>query len=272
MTERYDTDLMESLVRLSTPQLDAMLRSELEKERPDEHAVRLILRILRKREADYPVVFNSRIDAAWKKYERKTRSAASCFRGPLVRAAAVAVLCSVLLFGMPQEASASGFFDRIAAWSESIFGLFSRCDRDGVPGEYVFRTDHPGLQELYDAVSELGVTAPVVPMWLDETYQLQYYNSNITPITTKILAVFSGTEGDAVIELNVYSDNIPRKFQKDEQEAKEYESNGIIHYIFRNNERWTVVWTEDNIECSLVIECKEDMLYRILDSIYTMED
>ena len=43
--------------------------------------------------------------------------------------------------------------------------------------EYVFETDHPGLQQIYDAVVEMGVTEPVVPMWVPEGYDLVEYKA-----------------------------------------------------------------------------------------------
>ena len=38
-----------------------------------------------------------------------------------------------------------------------------------------------------------------------------------------------------------------------------------------NNERINAVWTISNTECSIVTDCQEDV-YKILKSIYTMED
>ena len=272
MKEQFNVSLLESLAQLSTPQLDTMLRSELKKELPDEYAVRLILKVLRNREFDYPVVSNEQIDNAWKKYEKKIQPVASSFKKPLLKAAAILIICSMFLLALPQEASAASFFDRIATWTESIFQLFSRSDLDNAQKEYIFQTEHPGLQELYNAVTELGVTTPVVPMWLDMEYEFDNCEVVTTPHTTKIVAIFLRGDSEAVFEHNVYFDNIPRRFQKDEQQAEKYERNGICHYIFRNKKKWTVVWTNDNIECSLYITCQEDALYKILDSIYTMEE
>ena len=48
--------------------------------------------------------------------------------------------------------------------------------------------------------------------------------------------------------------------------------NGVIHNLFRNEELWTVVWTRDNVECSVFIDCQEDALRRVLESIYVMEE
>lgn len=272
MKEQFNVSLLASLEQLSTPQLDAMLRLELEKELPDEHAVRLILKVLRDRESDYPVVLNEQIDNAWKEYERKTQPAASSFKKSLVKAAAILVLCSMFLFVLPQEATAISFFDRIAAWTESIFQLFSGNDDANTQKEYIFQTDHAGLQELYDIVTNLGVTAPIVPMWLDIGYEFVSCDVIKTPHTTKLTAGFLQQEQEAIFEINIYSNNISREFHKDVQQAKKYERNGIIHYVFENTGSWTIVWTRDNLECFITIDCPEENVYHIIDSIYTMEE
>lgn len=272
MKEFNNTSLRETLEQLPTLELDAMLRAELEKEPPDEHAVRLILKVLREREADYPVETNEQIDKAWREYEKKTAPDHPNFRTPLLKAAAILLICGLLLFTLPQEASAGSFFDRITAWTESIFELFSPSDSGKVQKEYVFRTEHPGLQELYDTVTELGVTVPVVPMWLDEGYELADCKVINTPVATRVTATFLHRNDAAMLEINVFSQNAPAEYHKNEPDAKKYESNSVIHNVFRNEELWTVVWTKENIECFLTIDCQEDVLYQILDSIYTMEE
>lgn len=272
MKEFNNASLRETLERLSTPELDAILRAELEKEPPDEYAVRLILKVLREREADYPVETNEQIDKAWKEYEKKTAPSQTKFRTPLLKVAAILLVCGLLLFTLPQEASAGSFFDRITAWTESIFELFSPSDFGKVQKEYVFRTEHPGLQELYDTVTKLGVTVPVVPMWLDEGYVLVYCKAINTPTTTKVTASFRCGNKEVLYELNIYSQNIAREYHKNAPDAEQYESGGVIHNMFLNRELWTVVWARDNVECSIIIECQEDVLYGILDSIYTSEE
>lgn len=272
MKEFNNTSLRETLEQLPTPELDAMLRKELGKEPPDEYAVRLILKVLREREADYPIESNEQIDKAWKEYEKKTAPDQPIFRTPLLKAAAILLVCGLLLFTLPQEASAGSFFDRIAAWTESIFELFSPSDSGKAQKEYVFETDHPGLQELYDTVTELGVTVPVVPMWLDEGYELVDCKVINTPTTQKVSATFFGDGKEIVFELNIYSKNIAREYHKNEPDVEDFESNGVFHNIFQNEGLWTVVWARDNIECSIFIECQEDVLHQIIDSIYTMEE
>lgn len=272
MKERSDVSLLESLKQLTTPQLDDMLRAELEKELPEEHTVRLILKVLRSREADCPVVHNEQIDAALETYRRKVDSAADKSGKSLRKAAAIVILCGLLLVSLPQNAAARGLFDRIAAWTGSVFLLLSPGDPDNPSKEYVFRTEHPGLQAIYDTVSELGVTTPVVPTWLDPEYGTYRQKIYTTRTNTKVRTTFTNGDKEAVFEVNIYADSIPREFHKEEQPVEIHEFNGTDYYIFRNKEMWTVVWAKDNIECSIVIDCQEDVLYKILDSIYTVED
>jgi len=265
MKERFDVSTLE---QLSTPQLDAMLHAQLNAQQPDDHAVRLILRVLRAREADVPVQTNEKVHRAWKTYTRKT--AAHSVSGKAVfRIAAVVALCLTVLLLLPQEAAAGNLFDRLISWTESFFQFFGR---EEPPMEYEFRTSHPGLQKLYDTVSAQGVTVPVVPMWLDEAFELEYYEVIETPTTTKLLAVFFNGEKEAVFEFNIYTDAIPREFHKNNPEEKPYEVDRIIHYVFKNNGQWIAAWENGNVECFVTVDCSERDIYRMIDSIYITED
>ena len=273
MKDQNNVGLLESLEQLPTSDLDAMLHTELEKEFPAEDTIRLILSVLREREVDSPLVFSPQIAKSWDCYQKKTIKDSEQNKWPLSKTAAIFILCGVLLFALPQKAQAESFFDRVAAWTESIFELISQRNQEGYTSkEHVFQTDHPGLQELYEVVTELEVTAPVVPMWLDERYILEYYDRITTPAYTKITAYFSNGEIEAVYELSIYSDNIPREFHKNGVDVETHESNGIIHYLFRNINTWSIVWIKDNLECTLSLDCQKDDVYRIIDSIYAMEE
>lgn len=272
MKDQNNANLLNSLEQLPTSDLDIMLHSELEKEFPAADIVQLILKILREREVNLPVMSNPKIDKAWATYLRETSQEPLILNEPLKKVAAILILCSLLLFTMPQKAQAESLFSRIATWTENVFELFDQWNQGRTPKEYIFQTEHPGLQELYNTVSELGVVAPVVPMSLDNGYTLESCETFVTPTHNKVIANFSCNNKTAIYELNIYSDSVPRKFHKNMESVATHESNGIIHYLFRNNELWTVVWTRDNLECYIVIECQEEVIYQLLDSIYSMED
>lgn len=271
MKELNKSSLSQTLEKLPTSELDIMLRAELEKELPDEYAVRLILKVLREREQDYPIETNEQIEQAWKKYERKTAPKEIRVSRKMLKAAAVLIVAGLLLFALPQEVKAETFFDRIAAWTDSIFALFSPGEKRAEQ-EYVFQTDNPGLQELYDTVTAQGVTVPVVPMWLEDGYELVECRLTETRMGKKVLAIFSEGNKEAVFNIYIYSQNVEREYYKNEPDAIQYESNSVFHNVFQNEELWTVVWIRENVECSFAIDCQENALYKILNSIYSMEE
>jgi len=81
-------------------------------------------------------------------------------------------------------------------------------------------------------------------------------------------AWFSLDDSQLVYKLDVYQGEPAHQHYRDDNHYDEYEKNGIIHYITQNNGWWVVVWNKDNIECFLTVDCQEDTLRRILESIY----
>ena len=261
--------------RMTTEQLDDLLHEEMEKETPNGEMIRQALKVLEERERDMPIEMTPEIEAAWEQYretEEPVPDKPVQRRGRILNVASVAAVLAMLVLTLAQPAEAKNFFDRLISWSDSFFRLLSPDDTDGGRQEYIFKTDNPGLQEVYDAVVELGITDPVVPMWLPEGYELASCKS-VESLTGKGL-VAELVEGNRmfVFRVYMYSDGVTNEYYKDERQITTKEIGGNIHSIMENNGTWTVVWTKDNYECFIYIDCQEDMLYQILRSIYTMED
>ena len=182
--KNYNTTGLRGVIeQMSTEQLDEMLQHELEKESVDESAVHLIMEVLEKRDQDIPVEINPQIAAAWEKYQTRASVQSRVkfsFRSWPVRIAAAVAVVIALALAMPQSAEAEGFWERLSRWTDSIFEFFAPGD-EVVAQEYVFKTDNPGLQQVYDAVTALGITDPVVPMWLPEGYELLQCEVTETP-------------------------------------------------------------------------------------------
>ena len=248
--------LRRTLEQYDTPKLDGMLRQALEKEPPDGPMVRAILRVLREREGNT-------VPAAG----RKTPGAGVW----LGRAAAVAAVVFLLLLAVPQPVAAETFFERLMRWTDSIFELFSPGEERAEP-EYEFRTDNPGLQRIYDAVTDLGITAPVVPMWIPEEYELVKCKLSDTPTYAGILAEFASAQGSLLIKIDLNFDNVAYEYYKDDAQVEIVEMAGTDHCIMYNDGLWVVVWTRDNIKGFIRVDCQEDVLSEILRSIYVMEE
>lgn len=278
MKENNMTSLQEMLEQLPTKQLDEMLHAELKKKPIDENAVRLIMRILEEREKDLPVEITPGIEEAWEQYQQdiaqidRKAERPRRVRARLLRAASMAAVFLVLLMAViPQQAGAESIWEKLTRWSDSIFEFFSPGDKE-IQEEYEFQTDNPGLQQVYDAVVELGVTEPVVPMWLPEGYELTDCNVETMPNKTYIHCRFSDGDNMAVFRVNILKETATGQYQKDKEKVRQVELHGTLYNIMKNNERWVVAWIRENIECFLTIDCQEDALNKMLKSIYVMEE
>lgn len=266
--------LRSSLEQLETEKLDQMLQSELEKQMPDVDAVRRMVRILEERDAAAPAMATAEEQAALQRYNQRMknlRRKPSTVRRVLAVAASAVLVFGLLFAAVPMQAEAETFWEMLQRWSSSVLTYFSGAGQK-VDVEYVFQTDNPGLQQVYDAVVELGVTEPLVPMWLPEGYELIELTSQKTPVQHNIWAWFTLGEKELVLKINFYTEKPARQFFRDDSHYESYEKNGTTYNITYNAGWWAVVWTKDNIECFLTLDCQEETLRRILGSIYVMED
>ena len=265
----------EFLKELSTSELDRMLQAELRKETIDDDLVRLVLSVLEEREKNYPVELNEEIAAAAEDFEGTmkmprgvpTRKKLS----PVLKAASILLVVGLLLFVVPQAAHAESFFDLLARWTESVFEFFNPTEERDEQPEYVFKTDNPGLQQIYDAVVEMGVTDPVVPMWVPDGYELFGYKVIDLNQEKSIQSVLKKDENAIVFRLLILHDNINVNVYKDEVGTTIYEYNGVTHYVLNNVERQIATWNADGVVCSVSVDCQEDILIDIIKSIYTSE-
>lgn len=273
--KNYNTTGLRGVVeQMSTEQLDEMLQHELEKEPVDESAVRLIMEVLEKRDQNEPIEINPQVAVAWENYQTHAPGQSRPkfpFRSWPVRIAAAVAVVIALALAVPQNAEAEGFWERLSRWTESIFEFFAPGD-EMAEQEYVFQADNPGLQQVYDAVTALGVTDPVVPMWLPEGYELVECEISKLPTKTVIYARFKDGIGTISLDFAIRKAESPRQYSKDEDNVKTREIADIDHTILHNEEWWTAAWTRDRLECAIAIDCHEETLYKILKSIYTMED
>lgn len=264
----------ELLKGLPTHELDALLQKELHKETVDGELVRLILNVLEEREQDYPVEVNAEIEAA---AERFVQSLDNHKVGTtkkrthwILKAASILLVVGILFFAVPQAANAETFWEMLARWSDTIFELFMPGDNDDKQPEYVFKTNNTGLQEVYDTVVDLGITEPVIPMWVPDGYVLEELRVVEEPSEVSICAIMKDHESEFIISIAAQSAQSPLNHMKDTQDVEVFEKNGIEHYIISNNEQVIATWSTKNIECSAVTDCQED-IYKILRSIYTTE-
>lgn len=277
MEQNNVLSVQEIFQQMPTDQLRQLLDKELHSETVNDDAIRLILHTLRQRREEKPVEMTRELEEAWEKYQRDSRKIwqasrrTRAVRGWLIRTAAAAAVLALLLAPIiPQEAGAESLWDTLTRLTAGIVEFFGPRDNEGRIEEYEFVTDNPGLQQVYDNAVELGVTVPVVPMWLPEECELIECKVEKYPSKTRIYSVFSCKDNEIVYYIDINNLNVSHKYQKGENRISEYERGDVSHQIFRNNNKLVAVWVNDNIECSISVDCQEAVFYKILDSIYGM--
>lgn len=278
MQQNNISSIRELLEQLPTQQLDDMLNAELGREIPDANAVKLILDILKQREKEHPIALTPGIESAWKKYRQDSAKLQSKknrgVRLPpwALRAASVAAVFVLILLTIPQQAHAESFWDGLVRMTSEIVEFFSPADTESRLEKYEFKTDNPGLQQVYDTVTELGVTVPVVPMWLLDGNELVECKVTEASRKTHLYAQFRIEDKVTTYLMDIYDEDALHTYHRDEVSVRQYELYETTFNIMQNNELWVVIWTVENIECSIAVDCPEDDLYRILKSIYEMEE
>lgn len=182
----------------------------------------------------------------------------------------VIVVTALMVAVLPMEAKAGSWWDRITQWTGEMFEFISPRNAVEQHPEYEFHTDNSGLQEVYDTVAALGMTDPVVPMWLPDGYVLEEIRQIPMKTKTGVYARFVSGDKYIIYTANIYSMEEGFGYNIDDEGAVEYENAGVTHYIMQNKEKGVAVWTKKTVECSLTIADSKDFMFEVLDSIYTV--
>ena len=242
--------------------LSDRLKKELDKKEPDRDTVIHILKEIKKEESGA-----EQTDPILEKYGKKQQKEDKPNRSsPWKRLAVAAVVCLLVLASVPKVFGSESIFTMIGQWTKEIFSFGEIKEK-----EFIYHTDHPGLQELYDEVAKLELSRNVVPTWSPEDTTLCEVNTQTMPNGTTIFAGFSKNDDYIGIQVYVSKEPLNAEYQKGGEDAILYEREGIKHYIFKNEERWTVAWIVDNTECMLYAT-NEKVMYKILESIYSLEE
>ena len=278
MQENNVTSVREVFENMSTEQLDEILNRELHADPPDANSIRLILSILREREKDMPIELTPQMLEAWEQYKRDTAKLreqsrrARRIRSMFVRiVSSAAVLALVFTLLIPQEVKARGLWDWLVRVTEDVVEFFTPADTVSRIMEYAFKTDNPGLQQVYDTAVEYGVDFPAVPMWLPEGAKFLGLDMTTSPAKNRIVTHFNYNDSEIVHNIEIYNQEVAHSFDKDDTQIEIQEIYGTQFTIMRNNDEWVAVWGKDDVECYITIDCQEDILYKILKSIYVME-
>lgn len=262
----------EELMALSTGTLESLLKEALDKRPLDRDYILTISGIMEAREADMPVPEDACIQQAWDKYRQavdqtERQAAPTPPRRWLVGLAAAAAMLCFFVFAVPAAVGAENIGDLLSRWGNEIFEFFnpSSTPSDTQYGEGSI-TEHPGLQQVYDAAVEIGIEEPKVPTWLPEGFVLTELKKSMFAGKRLISAVFQN--GDITILLSVSdTDTTTVRYPTDAQKVQECEIGSILVNVFQNQAQWTAVYDSNSIEYYLTANTEGSLFYEIINSI-----
>lgn len=259
--------------QMPTGELDQILQAELEKAHPNQEVVLPILHELEEREKDIPVEKTPEVLAILNKLSKHETSSKQSIhkRRWLTGLVAVAAVVCIVVMTMTPTARADSLFDVLFRWTSSVFEFFTpEQDATNPPVEVVFDTDNPGLQQLYDKVTELGVTELVVPMWLPEGFVLSDLKDSPMPNGSKVHGEFESGNDMILITYRISTD-ASLKVEKEETGVEVFEAGNVSHFIVDNDDNFSVTWMIDGVECVMNANASKENIYTIIKSIYRSE-
>lgn len=261
------------LESLPTSELDEILYIELQNKNVDSNAVHMIMDVLKERDSDDLIEISASAETAWNKYRAHGVEQTRCHNPYkcLLRVVSIILVLALLMFALPQKAEAGNLWNRFIYLTDSVLEFFNPYGANDHRVEYVFKTDNPGLQKVYDAVVEIGVIEPVVPMWIPEGYEFKKCKSTFARSGNSVCASFEFDNREIIFLVSVSETDLVTEYQKDRTDVQLFENGGVKHMIVRNNERWSVVWVNGKAECMLTMDCQEESVYKMIQSIYTVE-
>lgn len=271
---KYTPDV---LARLPREELRRMLAEELHKDthQIDDAFVRTLLSELQARGADPSFVDDGAVVAACEKFQTATEAKQTpqkhWYQHWMLKVASVVLVLGVLFFSLPAAAEAKNVPEVLTWWSDSLFQFFLPGSRPNIE-EYVYKTDHPGLQEIYDAVTEAGIIAPIVPSKLSDDFILLELKMLPMQGDTSIYASFISDSNKILFTAIAHSQQPMLQYEKTPESITVWNIAGIDHYVLSNTDTFIITWVTDNIECTITTDCPEEDVYILINSIYTSED
>lgn len=267
----------EELTRLPREELRRMLAEELNKEPTniDDVFVRSLLAELQARGNDSAFADNEAVEAACEEFRAVTNKKQThkkpWYQNWMLKVASVVLVLGILFFSLPTAVDANTIPEVLTWWSDSLFQFFRPGSRPNIE-EYVYKTDHPGLQEIYDAVTGAGITAPIVPSQLSDEFKLKELHVFQLEEDISIHSRLANDRNEILFTANTCSEQSMFQHEKKAENIPVWNIAGIDHYVISNNQTLIVTWVTENIECSISADCPEEDVYSLICSIYTSED
>ena len=267
----------EALARLPREELRRMLTEELRKDTQqiDDAFVRLLLAELQARGVDTAFVDDNAVEAACEEFravtDKKQNPKKPWHQSWMLKVASVVLVLGILFFSLPTAAEANNIPEVLTWWSNSLFQFFRPGEKPNIE-EFEYKTDHPGLQQIYDAITEAGITEQIVPSSLSDEFKLTELKMLQMQGDISLHTRLISDSNKILFTAIAHSEQAMFQHEKKAENISVWNIANIDHYVISNNNNSIVTWVTENIECTISADCPEEDVYRLIYSIYYISE
>lgn len=268
---KYTPEMLSCLPR---EELRCLLAEELNKDTTiiDDAFVRLLLAELKNRSADPAFFDDDAVEAACEKFRTEMyptqKPQKHWYQSLVLKVASIMLVLGILFYSIPGAVQADPVSNVLGWWLDSVFQFITPGERPLVR-EYVFETDHPGLLQIYDAVTEMGIAGQIVPRTLSKEYKLTDLKTLQFSDGASIYARLANNENKILFTIIVHNEKTMLQHEKDASNVTIWDLAGVEHYAISNKDEWIITWVVDKIECTISTDCPEEVVFQLIQSIYT---
>lgn len=287
------------LNRLSTEQLEELLRMDMEESKPgNEDVVFHILEVIEQRENEYPTGRIPDVNKAWSEFQEyynvpegadtslypcetgsedssENTAELSSRRRPRLRRwlkqGLVAVVAVAAVFGGMVVAQASGFdvFGTIGRWTDDVFHF---APTTNVDTERVGATmEDTNSSSLREALVTLGIDERLAPTWYPDGFTVSELKITNSKVSDTIYFALSDETGRSlsvdIVRYNSTQYLSNTLFEKDGEDAEQYSNSFQTFYVLSNIDTVVAAWSDNLLMEQISGEISEKDLKRIIDSI-----
>lgn len=181
----------------------------------------------------------------------------------------IAAVLVLLLGSVTAQAFGWNIFGAIARWTSEIFQLGnSSTPYATIQVNPLEKGEEAYYDTLEEAVEAFGITAPIVPKWIPERFELTKVTA--TNKTGGVFICADYISGDDILQIR-YKEMKNVDFSSLEQEGSEVESYSIgeyRHYLLTDMDREKAFWQNEKLECVVAGNVSRKESKDIIDSIY----
>lgn len=289
------------LNRLSTEQLEELLRMDMEESKPgNEDVVFHILEVIEQRENEHPTGRIPDVDKAWAEFQEyynvpegadtslypcetepdgssESLAEFSSRRRPRLRRwlkqGLVAVIAVAAVFGGMVAAQASGIdvFGTIGRWTDDVFHFVPSADENNQTTGAHAGENAPEYSALREALASLGIDENLAPTWLPDGFEagnLEIASSTIGDTVNFVASNENGATFSLDIIRYTSTDYLSgTQFEKDAENIEQYSNSQQTFYILSNVDTITATWSDGLLVEQIAGNISDEDMKKIIDSI-----